>query len=153
MKTEQPTEPRTPVLYAVRVKDKSSIALLNERGGWNLIIEMFDFPDNTFDEISEHQIHPEVFLKFKFAKNLDFFSPEFLKTETLEKISERLNYLTNNNAKQSILMRDLKDTNAELQKRISQSQNSNKLLRKELNSIQKKYFQLTKSNETTQHIK
>lgn len=150
MKNEQ-TIIRHPGFYAVKYNGLLTIAELREDKSLVTFGDTNAYGEQRFSEISPYPINLETHLQYKNSKNLEFFTPEFLKTETLEKISERLNYLTNMHAKQSILIRDLKDTNTELQKRISQSQNSNKLLRKELNFIQKKYFQLTKSNEKSQH--
>lgn len=147
------TTVRKPGYYAVKLHEKLTIAELRDDKSFVSFGGTNSYGEQKFSEISPYPINLEIHLQYKNANNLDFFKEGFLEKEPLGKISERLNYLTNMHAKQAMLIRDLKDENAELQKRISQSQNSNKLLRKELNSIQKKYFQLTKSNETTQHIK
>lgn len=116
MKNEQ-TIIRHPGFYAVKYNGLLTIAELREDKSLVTFGDTNAYGEQRFSEISPYPINLETHLQYKNSKNLEFFTPEFLKTETLEKISERLNYLTNMHAKQSILIRDLKDTNTELQKK------------------------------------
>lgn len=149
MRTEQTKVEKSPGFYAVKYDGSPTIAELQKDKSWVVFGNTNSYGEQRFSEISPYPINIETHLQYKSARILEFFTKEFLEKESLETISERLNYLTNLHAKQAMLIRDLKETNAELQKRISQSQNSNKLLRKELNALRKKHFQQVKPNEST----